>query len=67
MKISVDRERCIGSGNCSFYAPGTFTLDDDLKVQVIEGAATGDRDAASDVRAAAEGCPVHAIQIEEES
>ena len=25
--ITVDRERCMGSGLCSFYAPNSFDLD----------------------------------------
>jgi ferredoxin len=60
-RIVVDRERCIGSGNCSFYAPNTFDLDDDLKSVVIDPAG----DDPADVRAAAEGCPVNAISIHE--
>lgn len=67
MNIRVDRDRCIGSGNCSFYAGATFDLDDELKVTVREGAGGGALDAAGDIRAAAEGCPVKAITIEEES
>jgi ferredoxin len=45
-RIVVDRERCIGSGNCCFYAPNTFDLDDELKSVVID---TGG-DASADVR-----------------
>jgi ferredoxin len=63
LRIEVDRDRCIGSGNCSFYAPATFDLDDELKVMVLSGAETGEADAEGDVRAAAEGCPVKAILI----
>jgi ferredoxin len=63
VKIQVDQDRCIGSGNCSFYAGGTFDLDDELKVVVIAGADSGQLDAEGDIRAAAEGCPVKAITI----
>ena len=28
MKIVIDRDKCMGSGNCSFHAPNTFDLDD---------------------------------------
>ena len=66
MKIRVDRGRCIGSGNCSFYAPSTFGLDDELKVVVTDGAEDGSQDAAGDLRAAAEGCPVKAIAIDDD-
>ena len=61
-RIVVDRERCIGSGNCSFYAPNTFDLDEELKSVVVDPAG----DDPADVRAAVEGCPVNAISIEPE-
>ncbi len=62
-RIVVDRERCIGSGNCSFYAPSTFDLDDEMKSVVIDPAG----DDPGDVRAAVEGCPVNAISIEDDA
>jgi ferredoxin len=58
-RIVVDRQRCIGSGNCCFYAPNTFDLDDELKSVVVDPGG----DDAADVRAAVEGCPVNAISI----
>ena len=62
-RVVVDRELCIGSGNCCFYAPNTFDLDDELKSVVVDPA--GDNPA--DVRAAAEGCPVNAISIHDDA
>jgi ferredoxin len=62
-RIVVDRDRCIGSGNCSFFAPNTFDLDDELKSVVIDPAG----DEPGDLRAAVEGCPVNAIGIREEA
>ena len=59
MRLSIDRDRCIGSGNCTFYAPATFDLDGDLKAMVVDP----DGDPPEDVRAAAEGCPVKAITV----
>jgi ferredoxin len=59
-RIVVDRERCIGSGNCCFYAPNTFELDDELKSVVVDP----EGDDPADVRAAVEGCPVNAISIQ---
>ncbi|MDQ1448653.1 MAG: 4Fe-4S single cluster domain, partial [Actinomycetota bacterium] len=26
LDISIDRDACMGSGNCSFWAPGVFDL-----------------------------------------
>jgi ferredoxin len=65
VRITVDRERCIGSGNCAFYAPATFDLDDELKVMVLAGADDASQDALGDIRAAVEGCPVHALALDE--
>jgi ferredoxin len=62
-RIVVDRERCIGSGNCCFYAPNTFDLDDELKSVVIDPGG----DDTADVRAAVEGCPVNAISIHDDA
>jgi ferredoxin len=62
-RIVVDRERCIGSGNCCFYAPNTFDLDDELKSVVIDP----EGDEPADVRAAVEGCPVDAISIHDDA
>ena len=64
LQISVDREKCMGSGNCSFHAPAVFDLDDDeLKAVVLDPA--GDPDES--VRLAAEGCPTGAITVGEVS
>jgi len=62
-RIVVDCERCIGSGNCCFYAPNTFDLDDELKSVVVDPGG----DDPADVRAAVEGCPVNAISIQDEA
>ena len=32
--LSIDRDRCMGSGQCTFYAPRTFDLDD-LSIAVV--------------------------------
>jgi len=65
VRITVDRDRCIGSGNCAFYASSTFDLDDELKVIVLEGGADGSLDREGDIRAAVEGCPVNALGLTE--
>jgi ferredoxin len=58
-QIDIDRERCIGSGNCVFWAPGTFDLDDEGKSIVIDP--RGDADEA--IANAADGCPTAAIRL----
>lgn len=57
--IEIDRERCMGSGNCGFYAPHTFDLDDEMKAVVLDPA--GDDD--EKVGLAADGCPTQAIRL----
>jgi ferredoxin len=61
LDITIDRETCMGSGNCGFYAPATFDLDDDMKAIVVDP--KGDPEAK--IRLAAEGCPTQAIRLTE--
>ena len=58
-RIRIDRERCMGSGVCQFWAPATFNLDDDCKSVVIDPA--GDPEPA--IQHAADGCPTRAIEL----
>jgi ferredoxin len=50
----------MGSGNCVFWAPGVFDLDED-GIAVVVGDATG---RAEDVRTAALNCPTAAIRAD---
>ena len=61
-RILIDREKCIGSGNCVFNAGDVFEQDED-GVAVVR-----DKDAASadTVEFAALSCPVNAITVETE-
>ena len=59
LDITVDPELCMGSGNCSFWAPGVFELDDDGIAQVVDVAAQP----ADKVILAAQGCPTQAISV----
>ena len=61
MKIHIDRELCMGSGSCQFFEPHNFDLDAECKAVVID--APGDPLPA--IRNAVEGCPTHAIEIDE--
>ncbi len=57
--VRIDRDRCVGSGNCVFWAPATFDLADDGISVVLDPAGDGlDR-----IRVAAEGCPTRAISV----
>jgi ferredoxin len=57
--ISVDRDRCMGSGMCIVFAPATFAHDDEAKAVVVDAGG----DPAESVRAAVEGCPTGALQL----
>lgn len=61
MKVTIDRELCMGAGLCVLYAPGTFTHDTETKAVVVDHP-TDDIDA---VRNAAGACPTAAITIDE--
>jgi ferredoxin len=59
IRIEVDRDLCIGSGDCVDAEPEVFALDDEGKAFVL------DRDAATpdEVVDAARNCPVTAIFV----
>ena len=59
LSIKVDRERCMGSGNCAFHAPNTFDLDDEMKAIVVNP--TGDPD--DKIHLAVDGCPTLALSF----
>jgi len=59
LEITIDRERCMGSGNCSFWAPNVFDLDDDGIAIVVDPAG----DPEDKIVLAGQGCPTQAISI----
>lgn len=59
MKIEIDREKCMGSGNCSYWAVNTFDLDDDGLAIVINP----DGDDIEKLHNAERGCPTNAISL----
>jgi ferredoxin len=59
MDVRIDWDRCMGSGNCVFWAPETFDLSEDGHAVVIDPTATDEER----LRIAAEGCPVGAISL----
>jgi ferredoxin len=63
MEISVDIERCIGSGQCVLSAPQLFDQDDDDGTAVVL-AQPEPRD-EDDARQAARVCPGSAIALRE--
>ena len=59
LSIEINREVCMGSGNCSFWAPGVFDLDDDGIAIVLDPTAAPD----DKIVLAAQGCPTQAIAV----
>jgi ferredoxin len=59
LEIAVNRELCMGSGNCSFWAPGVFDLDEDGIAIVLDPEAAPEEK----VILAAQGCPTQAISV----
>ncbi len=59
IRVEVDRDLCIGSGDCVATAPAVFELDEEGKAVVIDpdGAPT------DEVVEAARNCPVTAIFV----
>jgi ferredoxin len=57
--IEIDREVCMGSATCTFHAPDTFDVDDEMKVVLLDGP----HDDAAAIRAAVDGCPTRAIRL----
>ena len=62
MKVKVDREACIGVGNCVAFAPTVFQLDKENKAVVLD-ASSVDLDTLIE---AAKSCPENAIIIEDD-
>jgi ferredoxin len=62
MRVEVDSDRCIGSGQCVVLAPEVFDQDeDDGTVVVLVEEIAPDHD--GDVREAAASCPARVIRI----
>lgn len=59
MKISIDRDTCVGAASCVGVAPDVFELDEEFKATVV------DPDGADEdtIMQAAEACPVQAIAL----
>ena len=62
-EILIDRNLCMGSGQCSWYAPGTFDQDEETVAIVIDS--RGDPEEA--IQTAIVSCPTRAISVVERS
>ena len=61
MRVTADRELCVGSGACEMLAPDVFEVSDDGVVQVLQD----QPDDEESVRQAAQQCPTRALSLQE--
>ena len=64
MKVTVDQDKCISSGQCVSHASEVFDQRDEDGVVVLLNE-NPPADQAENVRRAAADCPAHVIDIEE--
>ncbi|MCB5905928.1 ferredoxin [Streptomyces pinistramenti] len=64
MRITIDKDVCIGAGQCALTAPGVFTQDDDGFSALLPGREDGAGDPL--LREATRACPVQAIDVAED-
>ncbi len=62
MKVKVDRDLCIGVGNCVAFAPSVFALDGERKAVVLDPSAVDE----ATLLEAAKSCPESAIILEDD-
>ncbi|MHB2022689.1 MAG: ferredoxin [Mycobacteriales bacterium] len=58
-EVSIDHDLCIGTGNCVYFAPEVFELEDGGQARVIDPKALPE----SEVIQAAEQCPIRAVRV----
>jgi ferredoxin len=62
LKVNVDRDACIGVGNCVAFAPTVFQLDKENKAVVLDASSVD----INTLLEAAKSCPENAITIEDD-
>jgi ferredoxin len=60
MRVSLDRNECIGCGVCVQICPDVFSMDDDAGVSKVINAS-----GAPCAKEAADSCPVGCIHVDE--
>jgi len=61
LKVRVDRDLCIGVGNCVAAAPTVFQMDKENKAVVLDPASVDDET----LKLAASSCPELAVILED--
>lgn len=60
MEVSIDRDGCIGCGQCTEICPAVFRMAEDGLAEVYAVPTAAEEDA---VREAADSCPVTVIEV----
>lgn len=63
LRLRIDREKCVSSGNCVVAAPTVFLLDAEQKARLVDPESVDD----DTLYLAAEMCPTEAIVLEDEN
>ncbi|WP_424217623.1 ferredoxin (plasmid) [Streptomyces sp. BI20] len=61
LRVTADRELCVGSGQCVLWSPEVFDQDEDGLVLVL--APEPDPDLRADVNRAEDLCPARAVRV----
>ncbi|MEW2289747.1 ferredoxin [Streptomyces sp. NPDC047841] len=61
MRVTADRDRCVGSGQCAMLSPEVFDQDDDGLVLVLREEPAADHHES--VHQAADLCPAQSIRV----
>ena len=59
IEVDIDRDACMGSGNCVYEAVGAFDLDEDGIAIVVDLESV----AEAKLESAARNCPTHTITV----
>lgn len=59
--VAIDRERCLGSGQCQVVAPDVFDQDEEGLVTFRDGVPPAD--VTSDIEDAVNNCPAVALTL----
>lgn len=59
LEITINRETCMGAGNCVFYCAGVFELDDEGVAVVLDPQANTEEN----LLLAARSCPTQSIAV----
>jgi ferredoxin len=62
MEVSVDRDSCVGAGQCVLSAPAVFDQDEDGLVELTNPRPPAEQERS--VRAAARLCPARVISLD---